>query len=144
MNERRAIRPARARAPFWRALEGLVALCLFIALLPDVWRLAHFVAVHHVACPYDGVLIHEDEVPSGRRAAAPDAPPHALPVSVVPHHGHGGCCDLATLTRPLAAPLSLAWTAEFEERSYLAPLELQSHQLRSAVLSYAPKLSPPA
>lgn len=145
MNERRAICRARARASFRRLLEGFVALCLFTALLPDVWRLAHFVTVRHVACPYDGMLVHEeDEAAPRRRVEAPHVPPHALPVSIVPHHGHGGCSDLATLNRPLAAPLLPSWALEYEERGYLEPLELQSHRLPTAVLSYAPKLSPPA
>ena len=116
-----------------------------LAFSGDVTRAAHLLLTHHVRCPYDGALVHEDELPVGVYAAdLGTSARRPLPVSAVPRHEHQECDAFSAVHRlwALVAP------AQFEARRadvavQAAPFDEQRGVSRS-VLSYAPKLSPPA
>ncbi|HVY29604.1 MAG TPA: hypothetical protein VHB79_23755 [Polyangiaceae bacterium] len=117
------------------ALLGVLALAV-----PDAWRAFHVALVPHVACPFDGALVHEDELP-----AAGQAPTRreGSPSSFVPEHRHHGC-DAPAWRHQISHPLSVS-APELQ----LAPAALAVDSGRPAlgfsraVLSYAPKLPPP-
>jgi hypothetical protein len=138
-------RAPRSRAPWptWRLWQALVALFLLAGLLTDVWHFGHLIAVRHVACPYDGVLVHEEEVPRGESVEGVGLRREVLPVSVVPHHDHGHCAALATADRRLAiVSVSPSIAARADQPARISLPVVPNAECRS-VLSYAPKLSPP-
>ena len=133
------------RAPGRRAvvLWQIVALCCVIGLtLPDAWRALHLMLVPHVACPYDGVMVHADELP-----AATDGAPRTAQSSptLIPRHDHRGCAALDCSHHPSAMPaVSGATLRSTLTVSVVRKLPPRRTSFSRAVLSYAPKLPPPA
>jgi hypothetical protein len=129
--------PARVR-------YGLVGVLTVLALLSDVWRLGHLLLVRHVTCPHDGMLVHADELPT---AATPPMPSgrdaRLLAASAAPRHEHENCCARSAVHRPLAFAVACrAIVSVLEPGLSLSPRAEEGGAIR-AVLSYAPKLSPP-
>jgi hypothetical protein len=118
-------------------------LLLLAGLLTDVWRFGHLIAVRHVACPYDGVLVHEDELPGGESVQGTGLRREVLPVSAVPRHDHGHCAALATADRKLALVAVSASIEARAEQGTRTSLRVVLNAECGSVLSYAPKLSPP-
>jgi hypothetical protein len=127
-----------AGGALWQAVALLAMLLL---TLPEVARAAHLVLVVHAACPYDGVMVHADEMPS-EAVQGDDTPRRG--VSVAPEHEHQGCgaltmadrpCTFSLETAPDLASVDFALTPAQGEPAALPP---------RPVLSYAPKLPPPA
>jgi hypothetical protein len=110
---------------------------------PDGWRALHLAVVPHVACPYDGVLMHEDELPAGAREAAAHGS-NQRAVSAVPGHHHHSCSAFEWSDR-VAAPITVSRPTSC---GLLAVLPIERLETISTwprpVLSYAPKLPPPA
>ena len=131
--------PPRRRPAVWQLLAAIVGIAL---LLCPVLRAVHFVAVRHVTCPYDGELIHEDELPQGVHEAPEASGP--APVSVLPPHHHDDCRSLAlSLRSVLVAARAFRAPPPPAARS-LALLSAAEDEFGRSVLSYAPKLPPPA
>ncbi|HET9931161.1 MAG TPA: hypothetical protein VFQ35_10760 [Polyangiaceae bacterium] len=118
---------------------------MLLLLLPDVFRLGHLVLVRHATCPYDGALIHDeretvgvDPSPTGSRL-----PPEQAALSA-PHH-HEERCGLSSGAHRAVATLrfeqSLVATVSPPPDPLVAAREEPSVR---GVLSYAPKISPPA
>jgi hypothetical protein len=133
-----------ATSPPHRLWQLLLAGCLLLGLLSDVFRVAHWLAVEHVACPYDGAVVHEDELPAEARAHGPRSrDPELGHVSVAPRHDHGACAAHAVADRPFVlASFGDAPAARAEPRSTTPAMTVMARVMRS-VLSYAPKLPPP-
>jgi len=113
--------------------------------LPEVARAAHLALVAHVACPYDGVMVHADELP----AMPPEATPrqdHAGPqrVSVAPEHQHHGCSALTFTDRPCTFALGTEPTISSVLFALTPAGVALAEPAPRPVLSYAPKLPPPA
>jgi hypothetical protein len=108
--------------------------------------LAHSMAVAHERCPEHGELIHR-----AARAPAPDAvaelahgaQPAAVTVAVIAGHGHEHCisfCGRRELAGPPPRPgIELAPPPALAAR----PIDAPGLDGRSALLSFAPKTSPP-
>ena len=127
-----------------RLWQLLIAACLLTGSFTDVWRVAHLLAVRHVACPYDGVLVHEDELPAEVRASLGHSGRETKGVSAGPQHEHGACAGLGVLDRPLAV-VAISASATIRARQTALPsLPLIATVVKRSVLSYAPKLPPPA
>jgi hypothetical protein len=132
----------RRSAPRPRGLwQLLIAACLLAGSFTDVWRVGHLLAVRHVACPYDGVLVHEDELPADARVS--HSAREAKRVSVTPRHEHSDCADLGLVDRPLAVVAVSAPAVARVGQVAVARLALVATAVRRSVLSYAPKLPPP-
>jgi len=99
--------------------------------------------VRHVACPYDGVLVHEDELPADARASLDHSAGEAKSPSVAPRHEHSDCAGLGAMDRPLAVVAISASATVRARQTFLASLPLKATVVRRSVLSYAPKLPPP-
>jgi hypothetical protein len=123
---------------------GLVGVLTVLALLSDVWRLGHLLLVRHVACPYDGVLVHADELPTvaaqGPRAGRD---PRLREATAAPRHEHEDCCARSAVHRPLAFAFACQNVVGALEPSLSLPSPSAEGGAVRAVLSYAPKLSPP-
>jgi hypothetical protein len=127
-----------ARRKVWAALVAAWAL---LTLLTDVFHAGHLLMVRHVSCPYDGALVHESDLTAQARKAS--KPVRGAPASLLPQHEHEHCDSLfishhhATL---------LAGSERFDATAILAQAGIaeRSRQVGAAVLSYAPKLSPPS
>jgi hypothetical protein len=119
----------------------LVAAWAVLTLLTDVFHAGHLLAVRHISCPYDGALIHESE--HGTRASAPVKLFLGARASVVPQHEHESCDSLFTSHHPPA----ITGSSDEWELATVEPTSSNSPHdaplLGVAVLSYAPKLSPP-
>jgi hypothetical protein len=123
--------------------HALVGVLTVLALLSDVWRLGHLLLVRHVTCPDDGMLVHADEL---RAVAAPRPPSDhdTRLLAAAPRHEHEDCCALAAVQRPPAFAFACqAIVGGLEAGLSLRPRVAQDGASR-AVLSYAPKLPPPA
>jgi hypothetical protein len=123
----------------------LLAFGVVVLLLGDVWRVPHLLLSRHVVCGEHGELVHEHDVealraPQGVAPAAPkivDGEPRA--------HAHEHCSVLATAARgsavvslPQAEPPLRTLEPE-RELTFVVPHAVNPR----AVLSYAPKQSPP-
>jgi hypothetical protein len=128
--------------PLWQLV---LAACLFVASFTDVFRLAHLLAVRHVTCPYDGVLVHEDDLEVHARADdETPASPKLRRVSLGARHDHGACAGTSAADRPFAV-LVLAAAPATDESALVTPPALASSEAHARpVLSFAPKLPPPA
>jgi hypothetical protein len=118
-----------------------VASWAVLTLLTDVFHVGHLLVVRHVSCPYDGALVHEGE--PGPRASAPVKFFRGAPASVVPQHEHESCGSLFTSRPPTTFP---AVGVELElpgDEPKSSKIHRDAHLLGVAILSYAPKLSPP-
>lgn len=135
----------RAALPPGSLWQLLVVACLLTGSLTDAWRVVHLLTERHVACPYDGVPVHADDLSTNELGAAPLVPSAGTKhASVVPRHEHGSCGALAAADRASAvADLAALCVAEARhaERSPLPPVVAS---VTRAVLTYAPKLPPPA
>jgi hypothetical protein len=122
----------------------LAAALVLLAFCGDVCRPAHLLLSPHVRCPYDGALVHEDELPpSLLTLAARDAARAPQPVSVQPRHDHHGC-DVSGAVHRFSAILVPGGGGV--RRAAASPLSVQRdsrERVARSVLSYAPKLSPP-
>jgi hypothetical protein len=128
-----------------RGLQALLIFCLGFSLLPDVLRTAHTLAVHHVACPYDGALVHEEELaPEARAALERDRsqPQHGPALS--PRHQHENCCGKVSLHRPSALVPAHPGARAATLVEVVRVASGAERAIARAVLSYAPKLPPPA
>lgn len=125
-------------ARLWHVVAVFCALGL---TLPNAWRALHVALVPHVACPYDGALIHEDELAELKGSVTRSG---ELESAYIPEHHHG-CDALNWHHQPSAPPtvgsatLSLTLTAR---APVAAPLRYRAWS--RPVLSYAPRLPPPA
>ena len=122
----------------------LVAVCLLAGSFTEVWRVAHLLTVRHVACPYDGVLIHEDELPVEVRARS-DAPSdrETKHASVAPAHEHDDCAGLGPVDRPCTVVTISDSSVTQARQADAAPLPPIATSTTRSVLSYAPKRPPP-
>ena len=128
---------SKGRAP----LQLLFALCTAALLLGDVFRGFHLLHVRHVLCAEHGELVDAE---SGMSAASTTSErTEALPGgSDAHHHDHCGIAAAPARTSHLAIasaapslrPLS---GHRFVPKSFVRPAQGR------AVLSYAPKQSPP-
>jgi hypothetical protein len=112
-----------------------------LSLLGDVWRAGHLLVVRHSACPYDGALVHDDELPDEVATGAREARDGA---AVSPRHEHHGCDVLGAIQRPTAILSAFgAAVPELEPQADERCL-VETFEVRREVLSYAPRLPPPA
>jgi hypothetical protein len=115
-----------------------------LAFFGDVWRTGHLLFTQHVRCPYDGALVHEDELPaSALTREAGNASRTALPVSAVPHHDHHDCDAFGPVHRFSAIIVPGRGEVRGAEASLLPSRPDPRQCVARSVLSYAPKLSPP-
>jgi hypothetical protein len=121
-----------------------VAVCLLAGSFTDVWDVAHLLTVRHVACPYDGVLIHDDELPVEVRARS-DAPSdrETKHASVAPAHEHSDCAGLGPMDRPCTVVTIYGSSVIRAREADAAPLPPIATSTTRSVLSYAPKRPPP-
>jgi hypothetical protein len=143
-----AVLPLARRPPaapvLWRTWCALVAAFALLSLFGDLWQAGHLLLTNHVRCPYDGALVHEDELPAGTRSR--QARPFArgpLPVSAVPQHEHHDCGVLGAAHRFSAAIVSGRGALERPEASESCLRLAPEFATKRSVLTYAPKLSPP-
>lgn len=137
-------RSSTSRAKTWAVrLWQVVALLGALSLgLPDAWRALHVALVEHVACPYDGALVHEEELPAAVRARS-GARDEAHQKSFIPEHHHHGCAGNDCYQHPSPTPtVSEAALDALLTSEVLDDAAPRSEWSRS-VLSYAPKLPPP-
>lgn len=145
MRSTHANRRRSSRRWGWRAL---VCACAVFALLSDVWRAAHWFAVRHVTCAHDGALVHEDE--HYHPAEAGGAARHVSTirgesVSAGGAHEHEHCglrgaaqrCAGALFAERVAVIGATGSTSS-------APCGPSQTDSRRDVLTYAPRLPPPA
>jgi hypothetical protein len=133
----------RTALPRRRLWQLLIAACLLAGSFPDVWRVGHLLAVRHVACPYDGVLVHEDELPADARSSLDHSAREAKRVAIAPRHEHSNCASLGLVDRPLVVLAVSAPATARARQAVVAPLVRVAPAVKSSVLSYAPKLPPP-
>jgi hypothetical protein len=137
---RRRVRTQR----FWRTCQAFVAALALLTLCGDVWRTAHLILSAHIRCPYDGALVHEDELPASiLTAAARDGERAPRPVSAMPRHDHHGCQVSGAIHRFLAIVVPRRTGVR---RAVVSAPSLGRDcpkRLVLSILSYAPKLSPP-
>ena len=134
-------RPQTVKRALWHAVALLAVLLL---ALPEVARAAHLVFVAHVACPYDGVMVHADELPvAAREAASREGSTGAQRVSVAPEHQHHGCSALTFTDRPCAFALTTELSLSSVLFALTPPEAERAEPSPRPVLSYAPKLPPP-
>jgi hypothetical protein len=124
--------------------QAVALLAMLLLALPEVARAAHLVLVAHAACPYDGVMVHADDMPLVPTQTVHRDEGTGHDVSVAPEHEHQGCtaltiadrpCTFALTTQPGLASVDFALTPAQTEPEASPP---------RPVLSYAPKLPPPA
>lgn len=100
--------------------------------------------VRHVTCPSDGMLVHADELPpvtARRPPSGRDA--RLLAASAAPRHEHEDCCARSAVHRPLAFAFACQGIVGVLELGLSLPPRDGEGGAARAVLSYAPKLSPP-
>jgi hypothetical protein len=120
----------------------LWALTAITLLLGDVWRVPHLLLSRHVVCGEHGELVHE-------HAAARHEPARSADDEVVPDgptaHAHEHCAVLATATRAAALAPGSETSCVVAARPLVVALTFVPRfaPLGRAVLSYAPKQSPP-
>jgi hypothetical protein len=125
------------------ALRLVAAFLLAGFVLPGFWHALHSLAVPHFECPYDGALVHEDELPEEARGARSAAASNEPGTAVVPHHDHGNCRESCWSQRPAAFfSFSRALIATVLWLQRAEPVPALPAIVRE-VLSYAPKLPPP-
>jgi hypothetical protein len=128
----------------WRTCQAILATLAVLAFFGDVWRTGHLLLTPHVRCPYDGALVHEDELPpSALTLEARNSERAPLPVSAVPHHDHHDCDALGAVHRFSAIIVPGQRSVRRAEVSVLSSRLDPRHPVARSVLSYAPKLSPP-
>ena len=123
-------------------LWPLVAACLTLYVLSDLWRAAHLLLEPHSTCPYDGALVHQHDVVEMDRGLQRDLADART--SLFASHAHDDCQLSIGPQRPPLLPALAAG----ELRTQLLPgsrIDITRVSVRSrAVLEYAPKLSPPS
>lgn len=128
------------RKPRLRLWQFLAILWVAGLALPDAWRAVHLAVVPHVVCPYDGALVHEDEVPASARSLSRS---EARPTAVIPEHHHHGCAALNWCRHSATVPVLTAATPERDLVASSLTSRSAGQHWSQAVLSYAPKLPPP-
>lgn len=122
----------------WQVVAILSALGLG---LPDAWRALHVALVEHVACPYDGALVHLEEQPP---AADVHARAKERQKSFISEHHHHRCSADDCYQQPSPIPSvtepAPGATLASDPPEHPAPRLAWSR----SVLSYAPKLPPPS
>lgn len=137
-------RRLRAQPRLWRTCCTFFAAIALLAFCGDVWRTAHLLLSAHVRCPYDGALVHADELPASLLTpAARDAARAPQPVSALPRHDHHRCEACGAVRRFLAIIVSGPGGGRRAEVSALSLRSDSRERVALSVLSYAPKLSPP-
>ncbi|HEY0468827.1 MAG TPA: hypothetical protein VGC79_31755 [Polyangiaceae bacterium] len=138
---RRGVRSLRR----WRIWHAVVAAFALLTFFGDVYQTAHLLLTAHVRCPLDGALVHEDEIPLGERALD-DMPSRRgpRPESAVPIHDHGDCATRGVLHRFAAIVVPVRCPAGCMQACDIVALDGAESAVARSVLSYAPKLSPPA
>jgi len=135
---------ARSQPRRWQALRAVLAVLAVLAFFGDVWRTGHLLLTPHVRCPYDGALVHEDELPAGALALSATGSARApLPVSVVAHHDHDDCNAGGAVHCFSAIIVPGQPEVRRAEVSLLSSSPSPRQSVTRSVLSYAPKLSPP-
>lgn len=129
----------------WRLWYAIIAAFALLTFFGDVYQTAHLLLTVHVRCPLDGALVHEDELPRGERALD-EAPCRraARPESAVPIHDHGDCATHGVLHRFAAIVVPVRVPLRCADEGGLVELHCSETAVVRSVLSYAPKLSPPA
>jgi hypothetical protein len=134
--------------PGWlRASVASLALFLLVGV-GQVLPAFHFALVAHSICAEHGELVHESAAPARDDAALAPAQRAGVPSLVASghvSHQHEHCGVLALGRVPAvaaAAPADRCLTSS-ASASLLAGAERAAH-VRIALLSYAPKLAPPA
>ncbi|HEX3853005.1 MAG TPA: hypothetical protein VGF76_00980 [Polyangiaceae bacterium] len=124
----------------WHAVIATLAVLTFFG---DVYHTAHLLLTPHVRCPFDGALVHEDELPLSARNQT-DLGRAQLPVSAVPRHEHGDCAARSAVHRFATIMLPVRRAVRCAEALGLVANGDGDGAVARSVLSYAPKLSPPA
>jgi hypothetical protein len=122
-------------------LRVLFALCTAALLLGDVFRGFHLLHVRHVLCPEHGELVDAENATATPSTASGRT--EALPGNGEAHH-HDHCAIAAAPSR--SAHLALACVAPSIRPlagHRFVPKSFVRTALSRAVLSYAPKQSPP-
>lgn len=122
-----------------------MAACLLVGAFTEVSRVVHLLSVRHVACPYDGVLVHEEDLPAEARASSEllDSAGVARQASVAPRHEHDQCAGVGAVDRPCVLAAIPGPPAIRAGQATTPPLPPVSSGVARPVLSYAPKLPPP-
>ena len=122
-------------------LRVLFALCTTALLLGDVFRGFHMLHVRHVVCAEHGELVDAE---SGTAAATTSSGrTEALPGNgYVHHHDHCGIAAAPSRTAHLAIASAPPSIRPLSEHRFVAKSFVRTPRGR-AVLSYAPKQSPP-
>jgi len=118
-------------------------LCAVALLAGDLLRGAHLLTAHHAVCPEHGELVHADAVSGSAHDDAPSGGALASPGSESGHHhdhcglaGPGSRSQPATTTGPVALAMPSSVTP-------VVPTFMARCVVARAVVSYAPKQSPP-
>jgi hypothetical protein len=119
----------------------LFALCIAALLLGDVFRGFHLLHVRHVVCPEHGELVDAEN--AGTTSQAESGRTEALPGNAdAHHHDHCGIAAAPSRTAHLAIA-SAAPSMRPPAGDRLVPKSFVRVARSTAVLSYAPKQSPP-
>ncbi len=137
---RRGVRGQRR----WRLWHAIIAALALLTFSGDVYQTAHLLLTVHVRCPFDGALVHEDELSLSERALDAASTRASQPVSVVPRHEHGDCAAHRLVHRFAAIVVPVRDVVRGAEAVRVVTLDGSDIALARSVLSYAPKLSPPA
>lgn len=122
-------------------MRVLFALCTAALLLGDVFRGFHLLQVRHVVCAEHGELVDAENVATTSHAASGRT--EALPGNGdAHHHDHCGIAAAPARTAHLAVA-SAAPSVRPPSSRLFVPKSFVRVALSRAVLSYAPKQSPP-
>jgi hypothetical protein len=106
--------------------------------------LAHSMAVAHDRCPEHGELIHRAaDAPAPGAALAHRAQPAMIRVAAVAGHGHEHCITFWARRELAGAPPRPSIALAPPPALGACPLDAPRLDGRSALLSFAPKTSPP-
>jgi hypothetical protein len=136
-----SIRRRRPYAWTWQAFLGAF---LVLGFLGDVWHAGHLLLVPHLACPYDGALVHEDDLsPEALALARAGSLVASHPTSVAPRHEHQDCSGFSAVQRHAVILPSHRGPAQPTTEVPSEPCVTAGHEVRRDVLTYAPRLPPP-
>lgn len=127
--------------PLWQLLGGAIAV---LVLFGGVFRTIHLATVRHVSCPFDGALVHADDLPRYVQEELAAQKRHAVPVSAIPPHHHDDCGSLAVSLRHFVGASKPAAVRQARDVRGALVLGVGESGFERSVLSYAPRLPPPA
>jgi hypothetical protein len=125
----------------WQAFLGVY---LVLGFLGDVWHAGHLLLVHHIACPHDGALVHEDDLPAEARTLARSGSAVATDhTAIAQRHEHDDCSRFSAIQRHAAILPTNRDPAEPTTQEPSEPSVASGREVQRDVLTYAPRLPPP-